>query len=260
MAIDLTRFKAIVSALKEPFPPEDHTERDLPGGSKWFFVSWQKIRERLDEVCPDWQVEYSTPVYLDKYCVVSCKLIICGITREALGNAEIELLSKSGRDMSRGSSIERAIADSFKNAAEAFGVAAYLDEQSKDKREFLLRYLHSKGDSRGLQFARDNNWVPGNLPSTEEKRTKAAAESANRRVKASPISDAQQKRFWAIARNDGGYSNEGVGKLLETYQVTQTKDVTSDIYNELCKKAADRELAEIYNRSAELAASAKLEW
>ena len=255
----MSRIKEILEKLKEPFPPEAHKERELPGGGAWFFVPWQRIRERLDEVCPDWEVEYGMPQFLDKYCIVSCTLKIAGVARQAWGNSEIELLSKSGRDMSRGTPIERAVADALKNCAESFGVAAYLDEQSQDKREFLLRYLHSKGDSRGLQMARENNWVPGNLPSTEEKRTKAAAESASRRVKSSPITDAQQKRFWAIARNDGGYSNEGVGKLLETYQVTQTKDVGSDIYNELCKKAADRELAEIYNRSAAAAVSS-LDW
>lgn len=248
--------RTIIAQLKEPFPPEAHTERDLPGGGKWFFISWQKIRERLDEVCPDWQIEYGTPTYLDKYCVVSCKLTLCGVTREALGNAEIELLSKSGRDMSRGTPIERAIADAFKNAAEAFGVAAYLDEQSQDKREFLMRYLHSKGDARALQYARENNWIAGNLPTAEEKRAKAVAESDNRRVKSTQISEAQQKRFWAIARNDGKYSNEGVSKLLESHQLTQTKDITTDIYNELCRQAADRDLAEAFNRAAATATSA----
>jgi hypothetical protein len=257
MTPDLTHFRAIVAKLKEPFPPEVHVERELPGGkSTWFFIPWQHIRERLDAVCPDWQVEYGTPTYLDKYCVVSCKLTIAGVTREALGNAEIELLSKSGRDMSRGTPIERAIADSFKNACEAFGVAAYLDEQSQDKRDFLMRYLHSQGDARALQYARENNWIPGNLPTAEAKRARAAAEADNRRSKANLISEAQQKRFWAIARTDGKYTNDGVGKLLESYQLAHTKDIPTTLYQELCTKAADAQLADQYNRAALLVTQA----
>lgn len=167
-------FSEIIERLKQPFPPDLHAERDLPGGGKWFYVSWQHVRERLDEVCPDWRVEYGTPFYLDKYCVVSCKLTIAGISREALGNAEIELLSSKGKDMSRGTAIERAIADAFKNTAEAFGVCRYLDEQSKDKREFTMRYLQSKGDGRGVKVAAENGWLPGNLSAeAKEKRQRA---------------------------------------------------------------------------------------
>ncbi len=55
--------------------------------------------------------------------------------------------------MSRGSPIERAIADAFKNAAEQFGVGAYLDKQ-----EDLVRYLHSKQDYRGKTFYDENDW------------------------------------------------------------------------------------------------------
>jgi hypothetical protein len=167
-------FTEIINRLKEPFPPELHVERDLPGGGKWFYVTWQRIRERLDDVCPEWRIEYGTPFYLDKYCVVSCKLTIAGISREALGNAEIELLSKTGKDMSRGTAIERALADAFKNAAEAFGVCRYLDEQSKDKREFTIRYLQAKGDGRGVKVAAENGWLPGNLnPEATEARKRA---------------------------------------------------------------------------------------
>jgi len=68
---------------------------------------------------------------------------IAGVSREAIGNAKIQQLSKSGNEMSRGTPIERAIADAFKNAAESFGVGAYLDDQ-----EYVVRYLHNKNDPR----------------------------------------------------------------------------------------------------------------
>lgn len=130
----------LINALREPFPAETHKERELPGGGKWFFIPWQLIRKRLNDVYPDWQVEYGTPIYLGDFCTVSCTLTIAGVSRQAWGNAPVELLSKSGRDMSRGTPIERAIADSFKNAAEAFGIGAYLDNQ-----EFVIQHLRKAG-------------------------------------------------------------------------------------------------------------------
>lgn len=239
-------FRDIICKLKEPFVPEDHEERDLPGGGKWFYVRWQKIRDRLDEVCPQWQESYTAPVYLDKYCTIGCTITINGVSRQRWGNAEIELLSRSGKDMSRGTPIERAVADAFKSAAESFGVAAYLDEQAADKREFTIRYLHSRGDARAFKAARENGWVPGNLPSTEQKREMAAQE--RRSPAMAKISENQQKRLWAIAKNDGGYSNNGVKALLETYGLTSTADIPATQYSEICQKLADRELAMTYNR------------
>jgi hypothetical protein len=137
----------ITDKLKQPFAPEDHEIRDLPGGKQWVYIKWQKIRSRLHQACPDWEVSYSDPQYLDEYCYVRCKLTIAGITREAVGNAKIQLLSKLGNDMSRGNPIERAIADAFKNAAESFGVGAYLDDQN-----YVINYLKSKGDNRGIKL------------------------------------------------------------------------------------------------------------
>lgn len=216
----------------------------------WFFIPWQRIRDRLDEVCADeWEMSYGRPEYLDKFCVVSCKLTICGVTREALGNAEIELLSRSGKDMSRGTPIERAVADAFKNAAESFGIAAYLDEQSKDKREFLIRYLHSKGDSRGVAAARKNEWIPGNLPTAEQKQQRALDE-AQQRYAQDYITEAQQKRLWAIARNDGRYSNEGVKELLKTYSIESTSKIPKMWYGEICDKLKDKELGQSFNELA----------
>jgi len=132
-----------IEKLKQPFPPEDHEIRDLPGGKSGFNIRWQKIRSRLHHGCPDWQVTYTDPNYLEDYCYIKCTITIAGVSREAVGNAKIQQISSAGKDMSRGTPIERAIADAFKNAAECFGVGAYLDDQ-----EYVVRYLHSKGDDR----------------------------------------------------------------------------------------------------------------
>jgi hypothetical protein len=152
----------IIGQLKAWFPPEAHKERDLPGGGKWFYLSWQTIRERLDDICPDWQVSYSQPTYVGDYCTITCTLTIAGISRQGIGNAEIMLLSSTGKNMARGTPIERATADAFKNAAEAFGVGRYLDEQAdpKTKADFV-RYMQHSGDGRAADFHHRNE---GNLP------------------------------------------------------------------------------------------------
>jgi hypothetical protein len=139
----------ITDKLKQPFPAVDHEIRDLPGGKQWVYIKWQKVRARLNSVYPQWQVSYSDPNYVDEYCYVRCKLTIAGISREAVGNAKIQLLSRAGNDMSRGTPIERAIADAFKNAAESFGVGAYLDDQ-----QFVLRHLKKENDGRWYKLAK----------------------------------------------------------------------------------------------------------
>lgn len=248
--------REILARLREPFPAHLHHERDLPGGGKWFFIKWQDIKDRLDEVCPDWQVEYGTPVYLDKYCVVSCTLTIAGIKRQALGNAEIEVLSRSGKDMSRGTPVERSLADAFKNAAEAFGVAAYLDEQSEDKRKFTIRYLQKQGDGRGVQVARDNGMIPGNLPTAEQKRDRARAEQADLEARrttatATAITEPQRKRLWAIAKTEGGFTDAGFKRLVEGCGFASSTQITTNKYNEICDRAKDPSQAAIYNQEPE---------
>lgn len=168
----MTTLPEILPKLKAKFPPEAHKERELPGGKKtWWYVPWQLIRDRLDEVCPDWQVDYGEPQYLDKYCHISCTLTICGVSRKAVGNAQIELISGKGNDMARGTPIERAIADAFKGAAEAFGIAAYLDEQADEatKAEFI-QYMHKHGNSKpAVQWQNEQRESMGQVPKPKPK-------------------------------------------------------------------------------------------
>lgn len=157
----MSETQEIIAKLKAHFPADIHRERDLPGGGKWFYVPWQAIRERLDEVCPDWQVAYSQPAYLGAFCTVTCTITIGGISRRGVGNAEIELISKSGKDMSRGTPIERAIADAFKSAAEAWGVARYLDEQADPKlKADFIRYMQKRGNGKAAVYHHRNEGNP----------------------------------------------------------------------------------------------------
>ncbi len=155
--IDNELFQKLIA----PFSAEDHKDRVLPGrsGEKWFYIPWRTIRKRLLEVCPEWQIAWSDPFYLNdpsqkNYCVVRCTITINGVAREGLGNSEIEQISSKGNDMSRGTPIERAKADAFKEAAEAFGIAAYLHDQ-----EYVVKYLQSQRDGRGIKRYHDNQEI-----------------------------------------------------------------------------------------------------
>lgn len=157
--------------LKEWFSPEDHEERKLPGGGKWFFVPWQRIRDRLDNVCPDWAASYSDPIEcgrtadLNGIIVIRCRLTLCGVTREGVGNSENDAyrINEEKRYKGYGTPIERATADAFKQAAESFGVGAYLDLQ-KDQRDRFVKYMNKRGDGRAYKVAYDNGWVEGAKP------------------------------------------------------------------------------------------------
>jgi hypothetical protein len=181
----------ILTQLKAWFPPEVHKERDLPGGGKWFYIPWQVIRERFDEVCPDWEVSYSPATYLGDYCTITCTITIGGISKQGVGNAEVMLLSSSGKNMARGTPIERATADAFKNAAEAWGVGRYLDEQTdpKTKADFV-RYMQHAGDGRAADFHHRNE---GNLPQRSIGPTK---------IQAKPFGKAPQRNSREISREE----------------------------------------------------------
>jgi len=149
----------IIAQLKKPFSPEQHKDRTIPGGGTWFYIPWQVIRDRIGDVDPNYSQEFGSPQYLDKYCFIACTLTICEVSRQAIGNAKIEELSASGKNMERGNCIERAIADAFKNAAESFGIAAYLDDQ-----EAVIRTLSKSGDSRAFKYAKDQQQIGAGLP------------------------------------------------------------------------------------------------
>lgn len=251
-----TEFRSILEELKKPFPPDAHQERELKGGGRWFYLGWQTIRDRLSEVCPDWQIQYDEPKYLDKYCIVKGRLTICGVAREAWGNAEIELLSGSGKDMARGTPIERAIADCFKNCCEAFLLGAYLDEQTQDKREFTLRYLHGKGDGRAKKFATENGWIGtdqqianGSTARTTPKPPPKPFGGTTNGNTPKIITAAQRTRFYTIAKNNG-WTDGAAKKLLSEHNFTSSTEITIAKYDELCKLLQDKSKAALYNSQA----------
>lgn len=146
----------ILDKLQAPFLPEEHKERKIPGGGRWLFVPWQTIRERLNKVAGvHWEVRYDQPVVVADYLSVKCRLIICGVVREGIGNDKaFPELNESGKAKTFGAPIENATADAFKNAAEQFGIAAYLDDQKK-----TIALLNRQGDGRAFKYAKENEWI-----------------------------------------------------------------------------------------------------
>lgn len=167
------RYSEIKSELTAWFPPECHKDRDLPGGGTWWYVPWQLIRDRLNEVCPDdWSVRYDKPEFIGNLCYVHCYLTICGIERVGVGSTPIEQISNSGKKMDRGNAIERAIADGFKNACESFGICAYLDEQSdKQTKANFARYMQQAGYGKpAAEYHRQEGTLPASRPTAQPAR------------------------------------------------------------------------------------------
>jgi hypothetical protein len=108
--------------LKAVLPIDCHELRDLPGGGIYAYIAWQQVRNRLDDIC-DFQIEFNDPVIVDDVCCIRCTIAIEGVKRQGLGVCQV---NKKGI---RGTFVESAVADAFKNAAEQFGVGAYLDQK-----------------------------------------------------------------------------------------------------------------------------------
>lgn len=134
------RLNDIYPQLIAKFEPAEHQKRKLPGGGEWWFVPWQTIRKRLNDVCPEeWRDTYSDITFSNGYCIAICTLTICGVAHQGVGSTPIETLNAEGKDTSYGDPIERAIADAFKNACEQFGIAAYLDAQRDPAKKQAFR-------------------------------------------------------------------------------------------------------------------------
>lgn len=248
------KLSEILPQLTAKFKPEEHKERDLPGGGKWWFVSWQTIRARLDEVCPDdWEVAFSEPQFIDKYCYMTCTLIICGTTRQAIGSVPIEVISRSGKDASRGNPIERASAESFKCACEMFGICSYLDEQTDDRtKQDFVKYMQSAGYGKpAVEYQKQVTGQTATKPKPNQNKPFGQKQADVNDVRV--ISDEQRKRFWTIARK-AGFTDDGVKRLLYAWGFESTTQITVNAYEGLCDKAADPEMAEIYNKSPAVSA------
>lgn len=154
------QLEEILPKLIEWFAPEEHKERTLPGGGRWFFVPHQTITQRLNAVCPGhWHTKVNSTNIAGDYTVVMVELTICGVTRTGIGDDKtFPELNEQGKAKVIGTPPIRAFRSAFKDAAEQFGICAYLDDQ-KAKRNDFAKYMAKKGDGRANQFITENGWV-----------------------------------------------------------------------------------------------------
>lgn len=130
-------FEDIYQDLIAPFPPEAHKERVLGKNRNgkqtyWVYLPWQTIRQRLIEVVGIRNFIFETVGYwLDESGnpVVQVRLNILGVVKEGIGYT-------TSHESFKGNKSQTTYADAYKNAAEEFGIGAYLDDQP-----YVIRYL-----------------------------------------------------------------------------------------------------------------------
>jgi hypothetical protein len=249
----------ILPKLQDWFPVEDHKERQIKGGSRWYYIPHQAIRDRLNELCPgDWSTSYEGPHIIDGEPVYHCRLTICGVTRTGIGD-------KSNEPSPYGTAAQRAFRKAFTDAAEQFGIGAYLDEQTseKTKRNFV-KYMQSQGNGKAAaNFLGNQRLERGEIsaaktfdsPSRPFGQSLPNPASKNQVQSSTLITEAQRKRLYAIATNEGKYTDNGFRRLVENRGFTSSKEITRDAYEELCDRAKDPNLAAVYNQETVAQAS-----
>lgn len=124
--------RKIQKELRQPLAPAAHKIRELPGTSDlYIYLPWQAVRDRLEEVVPDYNLDFDDPVYDHTINLVSIKatIEILGIKKSAIAATRISIISKKGNNAEIGHCIDRLHAEAIKNAGEAWCIGRYLDDQ-----------------------------------------------------------------------------------------------------------------------------------
>lgn len=220
----------IKDQLSAWFPPEAHKERKLPGGGKWFYVPHQIIIARLNEICYGyWQDDYKQPIISGDYLTVYCQLTICGVTRTGVADSKTyPEINDEGKEKIIGSPVVNTTRHAFRDAAERFGVGAYLDSQKGKGRDAFVQYMSGKGDKRAAQFAQENEWVEAG----------AMGRPIKPAAKVNVITFAQTNRLHAIAAKYG-WTEAAKIKLLSQYGYQYAKEVDPAKYEEILRALED---------------------
>ncbi len=154
-------YSEIASELAEPLPPEIHGIKDIGYNKKlacqcyWGYVSYPQLRDRLSQIVGNecWRFEIVSCYHNGEGVPVMVGILnVLGVEKQGFGYGH-------SHDSYKGSRDEIAYADAFKNAAEAHGLGAYLDNQE----ELVLHLIRSdskKAIARGrmlaVQFQKEN--------------------------------------------------------------------------------------------------------
>lgn len=175
----------IVRELQAPFAAIDHSIRKLPGGNLYIYLNWEVVRDRLLAVVPDHELDYTVPNIdlVTNRCICKATITILGVSKSELGDVPVSEKNNDGRETTRGTACDRSKAEAFKNAAEAWGVGSYLNDQyfcykileadkaniSEDYRNKLnaiasqLKTQLSKGEVRSRAFIASRNGKSNDL-------------------------------------------------------------------------------------------------
>ncbi|MGH7998139.1 MAG: hypothetical protein ACREPR_01565, partial [Brasilonema sp.] len=234
------KLEEILDELTAWFPAEAHKERKLPGTTtKWFYIPHQLITQRLNDVCAGhWESRVRDTVISGDYTVVYLELTICGVTKTGVAdNLTFPELNEEGKRKIIGSPVVNAFRAAFKDAAEQFGIGAYLDEQTSDRKKFV-QYMSKKGDNRAYKFYHDNQWKEDTEPRIEinSKNPKPAEKTnllealsgdleSNGKPSRTKITDKQVTRLNTIAHK-AGFTETGIKNLIAKYGYISRKDIT----------------------------------
>jgi len=232
--------KELIEKLKAPFPPVEHKDRKLPGGGRWFFIPWQTIRQRIQDVAPNYECSFSDPVVAADSMVVRCRLTIGGVTREGVGNDRAyPELNEKGKPKIIGTPIERATADAFKNAAEQFGVGAYLDDQN-----FVIKHLNKNGDGRGVKYGLMDN-PDRQKPRPPSKRKPDTLPDSSPDT-STGLNNEERSRLWKAAQS-GGFNPDGFKNLLTSLGYESSEQIPRSRLGDLLEKVSNKDLAGAWN-------------
>ena len=229
--------RRIQSELREPFPAAVHQFREIPGSNKkWVFLPWQVVRDRLDDVCPDWIIDFSDIQYSGNEVTCRGAITILGIRKEAIACVPISVLSNKGNEMTRGSAPDRLMVEAIKNASEQWGVGRYLDDQ-----EFVIRYLWDRikelDDEKAGEVRRLSEQYKIQVGARPAPQTKPKESGFLSAVSGTPqtINDAQKKRLWAIAKNLK-LTDDQIKSVYHNHGFEHTKDISVGKYDQIVKE------------------------
>lgn len=223
------QLQKIIGELKQPFAPTQHEIRELPGKGNWIFIPWQAIRERLDEVYPEWTVDYSEIKIIETQAFCKCGITIANIRKEAYGDVPVVVLSSSGKDVSRGSFGDRVVAEAFKNAAEHWGVARYLDDQ-----KFVISYLLDHADQLEPRFRNLlTSLAAAHKITAADKPRKEVVVSQKQNTPEPAITQDQAKLLWSTARTSLGLSDDDVKAVLNDLNYAGTMSIPASQYEKV---------------------------
>jgi hypothetical protein len=235
--------KRIQSELRKPFTPDVHAIRELPGRGYWAFVSHHEYRERLDEVCPEWESSYTHIEQITSDVICKCTITILGISKQAIGSVPLVAAEKNGRDVSRGSAADRLAAEAFKNACEAWGVGRYLDRQGEVAHYLNINATKLDNETRNKlkpfgNYLREKGELPSNNSNVSMPKLDGSTPSTIAPAKTGVISEKQISRLWAIAKPLPAEVTRIIVKNIAG--VDSNNDIPCPKYNEVIKAIEDK--------------------